>query len=388
MHVVSRLLVFCCPLLFLVASSTVQVRAQSTQNTTILIPLAATIPTAPTTFLGDGKRFLCYEIYLSNLSSTAWTIQQLAVMNENEFPVLTVAGNDFDSVMFHPNVPRGSKGGTSAEIAPGESIIAFMWISLAKGTAIPTRLQHKLSVKRAGDDKTYEMNAPSTQVLSKLPAIASPLRGKNWVALNGPSNASLHRRTVLVIDGTPHISQRYAIDWVQIGDDNHTYQGDAKDNRNYHCFGVQALAIADGTVVEVKDGLPENVPNAPPVVPITMETVAGNHINLDLGGGVYVMYAHLQPGSLRVKLGDKVTRGQVIGLVGNTGNSSEPHLHFQLMNQNSPMDSEGLPYSLPAFTVTGSMVGDSDAGKMDRLASPRIQNDELPLEDEVVDFEP
>ena len=77
------------------------------------------------------------------------------------------------------------------------------------------------------------------------------------------------------------------------------------------------------------------MPNEKPAVPINFETVAGNHVNLDLGGGVYAMYAHLQPGSIRVKVGDHVTPGQVIGLVGNTGNSSEPHLHFQLMNHNS-----------------------------------------------------
>ena len=121
---------------------------------------------------------------------------------------------------------------------------------------------------------------------------------------------------------------------MQVGSDNQTYRGDSKDNRSYHCFGVEAHAIADGAVVEVKDGIPENMPrNEKPAVPITLETVAGNHVNLDLGGGVYAMYAHLQPGSIRVKVGDKVTAGQVIGLVGNTGNSSEPHLHFQLMNR-------------------------------------------------------
>lgn len=389
MRVVSCLLVPLSLLLFCLPWSPLVLQAQSpAQKTTVLIPLAMTVPTAPAMFLGDGQRLLCYEIYLTNLSSTVWTLQRIDVTNENAAPVQTVEDKGFEGVMFHPSVPRDSKGGPPAQIAPGESVIAFMWIALAKDAPIPAHLQHKFSVKRAGDDKTYEMDALSTAVLSKLPEIASPLRGKNWAAANGPSNASQHRRTVIVIDGVPHISQRYAIDWVQIGDDGKTYHGDPKDNRNYHCFGVEALAIADGTVVEEKDGLPENVPNAPPVVPITLDTVAGNHINLDLGGGVYAMYAHLQPGSLRVKLGDKVTRGQVIGLVGNTGNSSEPHLHFQLMNHNSPMASEGLPYALTTFTLTGKSTGDSDKAKVERLVSPRTLRGEIPLEDEVVDFEP
>ena len=81
-------------------------------------------------------------------------------------------------------------------------------------------------------------------------------------------------------------------------------------------------------------------------VPITSETVGGNHIVLDLGGGRYAFYAHLQPGSLKVKVGDRVTRGQVIGLVGNSGNSTEPHLHFHISDGVSPLGSEGLPYVL------------------------------------------
>ena len=76
-------------------------------------------------------------------------------------------------------------------------------------------------------------------------------------------------------------------------------------------------------------------------MPITSETIGGNHVVLDLGGGRFAFYAHLQPGSLKVKVGDRVTRGQIIGLVGNSGNSTEPHLHFHISNGVSPLGSEG-----------------------------------------------
>ena len=68
------------------------------------------------------------------------------------------------------------------------------------------------------------------------------------------------------------------------------------------------------------------------MVPITLETVGGNNVIMEIGDGLYAFYAHLQPGSLRVKVGDKVRRGQVLGLLGNSGNSSEPHLHFHICN--------------------------------------------------------
>jgi len=88
-------------------------------------------------------------------------------------------------------------------------------------------------------------------------------------------------------------------------------------------------------------------------VPITLETVGGNHVIIDLGGGRYAFYAHLQPGSLRVILGQKVRRGEVVGLLGNSGNSTEPHLHFHLSDGNSPLASEGIPYGYDAFETVG-----------------------------------
>ena len=100
------------------------------------------------------------------------------------------------------------------------------------------------------------------------------------------------------------------------------------------------------------------------------------------------MYAHLQPGSLRVKLGDQVKTGQVIGLVGNTGNSSEAHLHFQLMNTNSPLASEGLPYTLPTYRVTGRITGADQKPTLHSLPAPETGSADIPLEDEVVNFAP
>jgi murein DD-endopeptidase MepM/ murein hydrolase activator NlpD len=164
-----------------------------------------------------------------------------------------------------------------------------------------------------------------------------------------------------------------------------TYKGEAKDNRNYYCYGAEALAAAAATVVEVKDGIGENTPGeASHAVEITPETVAGNHVNLDLGRGVFAMYAHFQPGSIRVKVGDKVSRGQVLGLVGNSGNSSEPHLHFQLMDRNSPLDSEGLPYKME-FQLIGHSSG-LEHPTIDHFPSPRTEQGEMPLENEIVDF--
>ena len=164
--------------------------------------------------------------------------------------------------------------------------------------------------------------------------------------------------------------------------DGKTYQGDEKDNKNYKIYGAEIHSVADGVVTETKDGIPQNIPNADThAVPITLETIGGNHVIVDIGGGRYAFYAHMQPGSLRVKVGDHVKSGDVLGLVGNTGNSSEPHLHFDICDASSMLACEGLPYAFASFDVTGSAAGDGSSLK---AAAAVTRTMEIPAEDEVV----
>ena len=73
-----------------------------------------------------------------------------------------------------------------------------------------------------------------------------------------------------------------------------------------------------------------------------------------MGKGRFAFYAHLQPGSVRVKVGDTVKTGQVLGLLGNSGNSDAPHLHFHIMDGPRPLSSNGLPYRFSSFTSKGA----------------------------------
>jgi murein DD-endopeptidase MepM/ murein hydrolase activator NlpD len=105
---------------------------------------------------------------------------------------------------------------------------------------------------------------------------------------------------------------------------------------------------------------------------------------MDIGNGLYAFYAHMQPGSVRVKVGDKVTRGQVLGLLGNTGNSTEPHLHFQICSANSDLESEGLPYAFASFELQGK----GEEWKSSGSHAPAVKREmEVPTEYEVVRFQ-
>ena len=184
-------------------------------------------------------------------------------------------------------------------------------------------------------------------------------------------------------------------------DDGRTLRGDPLKNESDRAFGANVLAVADGTIVSIVDGIPENVPD--PVkraVPITPETLGGNYILLDLGDDVFAFYGHLQPGSLKVGKGDRVRRGQVLALVGNTGNSTEPHLHFHLADRASAFDAEGIPYVYSSFDVeaapefiTPAIVPFGNSLAIDesglarwREAKPQQRQRELPMRNTIVSF--
>jgi hypothetical protein len=198
--------------------------------------------------------------------------------------------------------------------------------------------------------------------------------------LHGPSNDrdNHHRRGILIFDGRAVISRRYAIDWKQIKDDA-SFSGDPRDVRSYYSYGRAVLAVADGRVVAARDGLPDNIPghgeSFHPAVPITIDTIAGNTITLDLGGGQFAYYMHLQPGSLRVKVGDRVRRGQVLTRIGSSGDAREPHLHFEVTTSSRLLAGEGVPYLIDRYRCMSASGGPTE-----------LRIHELPLNKSIIAF--
>ncbi|WP_372635737.1 M23 family metallopeptidase [Cohnella sp.] len=132
-------------------------------------------------------------------------------------------------------------------------------------------------------------------------------------------------------------SQRYAYDLVQVRD-GYTYQGDKTKNESYYAFGQPIVAPRDGTVAAVVDGIADNEP----VGRTDPENPAGNVVVIDHGDGEFSILAHLQKGSVSVQIGDKLSKGDQVGLCGNSGNSSEPHLHFQVSDGKELFDSKSI----------------------------------------------
>lgn len=353
----------------------------------LALPVEMMLPIVPTAFRGDGKTHLVYELHLTNFGSAELAVAKLDVTDGNGRSVVRYEGDELKAALGRPGVPPAAD---KQRIGGGLRAVAYLWLTFDSPTAVPAVLRHDLTARiNPAADGGIEIkgNGAEITVRNGPPLVLSaPLRGEGWLAANGPSNASGHRRALIPVAGAAHIAQRFAIDWVQLREDGKTWAGDQLKNESYRCYGAEALAVADGIVAGVKDGIPENIPGANSrAVPITLETVGGNYVILDLGQGRYAFYAHLQPGSLRVKMGDRVKRGQVVGLVGNSGNSTEPHLHFHIGNKNAPLASEGLPYVLDSFEVQGKGWGWKPSGQAPPVDKRRL---EMPMQDAVVKFAP
>ncbi|HEY2027452.1 MAG TPA: M23 family metallopeptidase [Gemmatimonadaceae bacterium] len=358
--------------------------AASLAAQTIAPPVEMRVPKPPSLGAGEMGPFLVYELHITNMSAAPLTLKSVEVTTADagQQPLYTLTDSALAQSLSRPGV-SGLQPADRATIGGGLRGVVFLWVPVAAGS-VPSEIRNRITISQGTGDsaRTSTVVGAAVAVTRGALVVSPPLRGGPWLAANGPSNRSGHRRALITVAGTPAIAQRFAIDYIKLNDSNTTHSGDKLKNENYLAEGVDALAVADGKVVEVKDSIPENVPGSR-AVPITLETVGGNHVILDIGGGHYAFYAHLKPGSIRVKVGDTVRRGQVIGLVGNSGNSTEPHLHFHISDANSPLGSEGIPYVYDRYERLGScrstLVGCT-------VGAPQVRTRQIPLENEIVRY--
>jgi len=324
------------------------------------------VPKPPTVAVSDSGAFLSYELHVSNLTPTAMYLRRVEVLDANtRASVFTLADSALVRAITRVAPPTCRADQTNrpaveclpaserTQIPGGIRAYVYLWIPV-DAKRPPAKLYHRLTLARIGTDSSdVVLEGTAIPVATGLAAISAPFHGQ-WAAFNGPSNSSGHRRLVLGLDGHTAIGQRFAIDFLQLDSTGSSHRGDPAKNENYYAYGTPLMAVADGVIAATKDSIPQNVPGANSrAVPITMTTVGGNYVAIDIGQGRYALYAHLQPGSLRVKVGDRVKRGQVIALLGNSGNSTEPHVHFQIADGPTFLSSEGIPYAMN-FDVVGN----------------------------------
>lgn len=359
------------------------------------------VPKPPTVAAGDSGAFLAYELVITNLVPGVVALRSIEVLDAGDTSrtLWSVQDSVLNRIVARPGVTTPPS--ERLQFAGGSRGLLYLWVPVNAGRA-PAMLRHRLAFKRVAggtqagtagaasstDTSVFTISGSNTRVTPSAAAVQAPLRGE-WLAANGPSNLSGHRRSALAIEGTVAIGQRFAIDFLQVDSSSRSWRPgtDSTDNRSYYAYGKEIHSVGEGTVVQVKDSIPENSPRSrvARAVPITLETVAGNHIVVDMGQGRFAFYAHVIPGTLRVKPGDRVRAGQVLGLVGNSGNSTEPHLHFHMSDGISPLGAEGTPYRLSSFDLVGRCELSASGIRCARSATTVVRN-AMPLQNQLVRF--
>lgn len=337
-------------------------------------PVEVTIPKPPTPALADGQWVLVYELHVTNLSAvTNLGARQLTLRSLEIFPTLastrpiaTLGDSALRASFRNVGVPMAMNmsgdamaASSPSLIAPGQRAIVFLWLPLGAGIRPPALLRHRLtftmsdSTVRGSVGGRSILDSVVTPVLgsTQVATIGAPVSGGDWLAGNGPSNTSDHRRSIVPLDGHVWISQRFAIDFVKIGPNGDTWHDDRNRNENYWGYGQPVIAVADGEVVAVVDTIADNRRGVLP--PSNVGTLAGNHVILRIGPSQYALFAHLQHRSIPVRAGQRVKRGDVLGRLGNSGQATAPHLHFQLMDAPAPLAAEGIPFLLDRFIFMG-----------------------------------
>jgi hypothetical protein len=249
-------------------------------------------------------------------------------------------------------------------IAPGQRAVVYVEIELTDGET-PRSLEHLVSFHAIGEGERLgaALRGERVEIRAEPPVVlAPPLRGGPWVAIHNATWERGHRRVIYTVEGRARIPGRFAIDFIKLDADGRTARGDADRVANWYGYGADILAVADAVVVGAFDDLPESATlsghrNDP------REVAAGAYITLDLGDGRYAFYEHLRPGSVRVKPGDRVRRGQTIATLGFTGHTTGPHLHFHVADANSALGAEGLPFVFERFEVLGVLDDFAQLGK-------------------------
>lgn len=232
-----------------------------------------------------------------------------------------------------------AKGDTT--ILPGESIALSHQLFISR----PRELPDKLLCVVEHDAGRASLTLPVLDYQQET-ALRLPFNGMWWV-MAGHRFDEDHGDAVLS-------SQNFAYDMGKVGPHLNTYNGDPRKNEHYLAHGEPILAAARGEVVEVVDDIPENVP--PGTRPALQEVLirptllAGNYVVLKHRDREYTAYLHLRPGA-SVQRGMKVAAGQEVGRCGNSGNSLETHIHFQLQDGPDPLKARGLPARFSDFTI-------------------------------------
>lgn len=314
----------------------------------------------------DGMDHVEYELLIINAISEPVTLATVAVLDPAGKELTRIEGNALAAAAQTLFAKR------AAPVVPASAAVSVDVDLIVPPGAAPERLTHRIAYALKADSELAvmvgkpEVDAPEVAV-NRAPAIAirPPLAGNGWLATSACCKPNVHRDERIAIDGVRiETAETFAVDWAKVKDDR-LFDGDGKTVEQYFGFGEDVLAVADGTVVAVRDGMADQAPSVV-MVPQSKADYGGNNLMLQIAPHVFAWYAHLRAHSIRVTVGETVKAGAIVAQLGDTGPSEGPHLHFGLLDKPDPIAGRSLPFVFDSFALTGAV--DFDASKEDRLA--------------------
>lgn len=369
--------------------------APSTQFT----PLVAEILTVPQPVKGsDGRYHMAYELLLTNAIIAPVEVKTVEVRDSATGRVVSaLAGSALSSQMN----PIGNAMATEDRLKVASSSTSIVWLDIVFSAKddIPQKIDHRIVADVITPDgaRPFESVMETLAVNRNDPIVLSPpVPPGTWLMSEGCCTEFTHHRHGLApINGKLYVPQRFAIDYYLLDDQYRTWIGDPHELRSYLSYERPTLAAADGIVIVASDGRPDQKPPEPPPLPPIADTV-GNHVIIEVAPGTYLLYAHMKPGSFLVKVGDRVKTGQQVGLIGTTGNSTTPHLHFQLLTGATFFPADSQPYVFDRFDLIGhetERIWDDNVGLQPNgkipvkpAADPGMRVNAMPLDRDVVRF--
>ena len=297
-----------------------------------------------------------YELHVANHGKEQVRLRGLQVRDAaTGAALLDLAGDPFRAALA-----PGRSGCDAAQglVSPGGECLLYVDTNVARKAPrlVRTSIAFVVGTAKGRADLVLRV------VDNAGPPLGPPLGAGTWVAVHHPDWARGRRRVFYTSTRGEVLPGRFAIDFVKVSSAGATSCGNADLPSDTIGYGDPVLAVADGRIAAVRDGVPESatISGNPSH---DQKTAPGNYVVLALGRGKFATYEHLRPGSLRVRVGQRVRRGAILGELGFTGDSTGPHLHFHVSDSAMPLGGEGLPFVFDRFRLSGDYL---DIGQLGR----------------------
>jgi murein DD-endopeptidase len=320
----------------------------------------------------NGKVILRYELLVTNDLAEPVTLTRLEVSDKN---------NRISLAAFGP-AQLANMGKTS--LVNSESGIIYLDIDMKPRHPLQ-QIINVMTFTSARDVRTIATIESSLDNRSPV-KLGPPLGLGYWVAVHSDKWPRGHRRMPYSVNSVQRIPGRFAVDFVGVDRAGRISTGDPDNPAAAVGYSAPVLAVADAVVADVHNDIKEaksisvNGAHGP-------AATAGNFVILDLGENRFAFYEHLKPESVVVAPGDKVRRGQIIGKLGFTGDSTGPHLHFHVADRPSSLGAEGLPFVIEHYHRCGSYLHIDNVGQEKwTVTSAQRVTDSRPAGGDVVSF--